>query len=390
MPFLRGSLGFERFTVEGFELDSFTKDHIDLLTHYAAGRTESQSLENVHVGFLGGDHLFDTQFDLSKNFINGAAHFAVRIDTNVIPAAIKAAWLQMELAGIARDNEGAPVTSAQKKEAKEAVEQRCEVEAASGKYRKMKTFPVLWDIGQEQMYFGGPVGNASGLCIDLIERAFKVEFRRLGAGALAKWWASQSDRYDEIEDAKPTNFVDGGWQRSPSWANEHSGLADFLGNEFLLWLWWTSQTQGDTITLDDDSAVTVMLAKTLALECPAGDFGKETITATSPTELPETIRAVQSGKMLRKSGLSLFVEDRRFDLVIQAETFAVSGAKIHLDDDEEFGDEQRIDAIRLLSDTVDALFYRFCDDRTSKTWKKTQAKITTWLQKSSGDQQRAA
>lgn len=390
MPFLRGSLGFERFTVEGFPSDAFSDEHIEILSQNAAGRQSSEALENVHVGFLGGEHLFDQDFDLSKNLINNAAHFSVRIDTNAIPSAIKAAWLQMELAGIAKDNEGGIITKAQKKDAKEAVEHRCETEAATGKYRKMQTFPLLWDLDQEQLYFGGSVGNASGLCTDLVERTFDVELTRVGAGSLAKAWASDHDQYDAIDDAQPADFAAGGWQSPPAWANEHSGLPDFLGNEFLLWLWWTVQTDSDTIALPDESEVTVMLTKTLSLECPRGDSGKETITAESPISLPEAMQAIESGKLPRKTGMTLLSNGRQFDFVMQGETFGISGAKIHLDDDEDFGDEERIDAIRLLSDTTDQMFYAFCERRTAKTWAKDQSQIQSWLQSTGFSQRRSA
>ena len=141
MPFLRGSLGFQRFYVTGFEAEQFGDEHIEILSKHAAGQFETGSAENVHVGFLGGEHLFDQDFDLNKNLINNAVHCSVRFDTNQIPAAYRAAWLQMELAGIAKDSETGVITKTQRKEAKEAVEQRCEVEAATGKFRKMQQFP---------------------------------------------------------------------------------------------------------------------------------------------------------------------------------------------------------------------------------------------------------
>lgn len=379
MPFLRGSLGFERFSVAGFESSQFGDEHIEVLSQHAAGKFQTSSTENIHVGFIGGDHLFDQDFDLNKNLINDAVHCSVRIDTNQIPASIRAAWLQMELAGLAKDSATGVVTKSQRKEAKEAVEQRCEVEAATGKYRKMQQFPVLWDIRHEQLYFGGSVGTASGLCIDLLERCFGVELRRVGAGSLAQAWAIEADRYGEVDDLQPVSFVSNHSQSSHAWANEHSQAPDFLGNEFLLWLWWKLETESDTIALPDESEVTVMLAKTLTLECPLGEWGKETITSESPVKLPEALQAIRSGKLPRKSGMTIVREGRQFDLVLQAETFGISGAKIHLEDEEEFNDDDRIDAIRQLSETTDQLFHAFCDHRSGKAWSKQQKQIAKWL-----------
>ena len=277
-----------------------------------------------------------------------------------------------------------------RKEAKEAVEQRCEVEAASGKYRKMQQFPILWDVEQEMLYFGGSVGTGCGHCLDLLERCFDVEFRRIGAGAIAEAWAIEEERFAELDDLRPVSFISNAHQLEHVWSNEHSQKPDFLGNEFLMWLWWTLENESDTILLSDDSEVTIMLSKTLTLECPRGESGKETITSESPVALPETMLAIRSGKLPRKTGMTMISDGRQFDLVLQAETFGISGAKIHLDDDEDFDDNDRIDAIRLLSESTDLLFHVFCDRRTSSGWKKEQAEISKWINANKKSQSKAA
>ena len=157
-----------------------------------------------------------------------------------------------------------------------------------------------------------------------------------------------------------------------------------------MWLWWTLETETDTIALPDDSDVSVMLTKTLTLECPRGESGKETISAESPVALPEARQAIRSGKLPRKTGMTIVSDGRQFDLVLQAESFAISAAKIHLDDDEEFDDDDRIDAIRLLSDTTDLMFHVFCDHRVSDNWAKQQTQINKWLHESGQAKRRAA
>jgi len=333
MPFLAGSLAFERFSVDGFESSAFDDEHIELLAQYVAGNAKTSAEENTHVGFLGGAHLFDQEFELSKNVINEALHCSVRIDTNEVPAAIRKAWLQMELAAFAKDSPSGVPTKSQKKEAKEAMEQRCIVEAATGKYRKMQQAPFLWDNRQGLLYFGGSAGTASGHCADLLERAFGVQLRRISVGSIAQAWAVEANRVAEVDDLMPACFVPSFHHGQIAWANEHSQAPDFLGNEFLMWLWWTLENETDTISLPDDTEVTVMLNKTLSLECPNGDSGKETISSECPMKLPEAMQAVQSGKLPRKSGMSLVREGQRFDLTLQAESFPISGAKIHLDDE---------------------------------------------------------
>ena len=138
-----------------------------------------------------------------------------------------------------------------------------------------------------------------------------------------------------------------------------------------------------------------MLNRTLSLECPEALSGKETITAESPVRLPEAMHAIGAGKLPRKSGLVLARQDYQHELVIQAETFSVSGAKCQLSSNEDAeektsGQEQRIDALRHLVETLDLLFAAFCQRRFGKSWKREVEEIRRWLQKKAGPSKRSA
>ncbi len=380
MAFLSGSLGFERFCVNGFDSQNFEQSHLDAMQQLAGGKNESTSEENVLVGFLAGEHLFDHDFALEKNVINEALHCGVRVDTNQIPSAIRKAWLQMELAALSKDNSSGRPTKSQRQEAKEAVEQRCSVEAATGKYRKMAQFPVLWDLRLNTLYFGGSGASASGYCAELLERAFNVELTRVSAGTIAHQWALSNNQMDAYDDLMPSNFLPQQPQGQIAWANEHRVEPDYLGNEFLMWLWWTLENVTDTIALSDGSEVTAMLNKTLVLECPYGESGKETISAECPVKLPEASQAIRSGKLPRKTGMTLVRNGQQVDLVLQAETFAIAGAKIHTDpDNDDYQLDDRIESIRTLCETVDLMFHAFCQKRISGNWSNELDHICRWL-----------
>src|SRR5205807_1610011 len=115
---------------------------------------------------------------------------------------------------------------------------------------------------------------------------------------------------------------------SIAWADGDGAVRDFWGNEFLLWLWHTLQNDGDTLRLPDDSEATVMLAKTLTLDCPRGQTGRDCLTDEGPARMPEAFRALQAGKLPRKAGLIVVRHGQQYELTLQAESLAVSGAAL--------------------------------------------------------------
>lgn len=385
MAFLNGSIGFERFHVSEGAVKRFTANHLKKLEEYVSGKVELESPDAVQVGFLGGGHLFDFDFDSEKNIINQAMHFGIRIDSHQVPAAIRKAWMQMELTAITGDNPEARPTKAQRQEAQEAVDQRCEDEIRTGKYHRMQQFPILWDSHLNTIYIGTSSASAVGHAADLIERAFEIEMQKATAGMIAVQYAEREKRNEFLFDTSPSIFQPDLHDGSISWLYADADNFDFLGLEFLLWLWWYVENKSDTIKLSDESEVTMMLTKTLALECPLGEWGKEVFSSESPIQLPEAMQALKGGKLPRKTGLILVREGLQYDFVLQAETLSVSGTKLTLDEDDADTPQDRldgrIDAIRGLSDSIDLLFEAFLARRLAKSWPKELKQIQAWIMK---------
>jgi len=158
---------------------------------------------------------------------------------------------------------------------------------------------------------------------------------------------------------------------------------DFLGNEFLLWLWYQVEGENDTVTLEDHSEVAVMFARSLVLECPRGQTGRQSISADGPTRLPEAKRAVQAGKLPRKAGLTLSRHDEQYELTLTAETLSVSSLRMPPPDsvEERARLEERVTSLRHLLETLDLLYNSFTRARASDAWPKELVKIQKWLQR---------
>ena len=128
MGFLSGTIAFERFRVEGPSFKKFGPKQIEILNRFAIGKIEGISPEEAQVGFLAGQHLFDQDFGLEKNVVSDSLYCGVRIDTNKVPSALRRAWLAIELAPLLAENPHGKLSKAQRQEAQQAVQARCEEE----------------------------------------------------------------------------------------------------------------------------------------------------------------------------------------------------------------------------------------------------------------------
>lgn len=382
MGFFSGRVTFTRFRITGLSPGQFGPEYLERLENNAIGKSRVASKDGVEVGWTAGDHLLDTTFDLAKNIVNDTLHVAMRVDSQKLPSDLLRAYYQIELQALAAGNPSGIPSGRQKKEARQTARERLEAEAADGRFLKRKLIPVLWDGQSNELL----VGSTSATMVDrlhtLFEQTFGLSFEPLSAGRQAFLLAEPRQQTRGIDDATPASFISGVSPSEYAWLPDET-TRDFLGNEFLMWLWFMLDADTDTIPLSDGSEVAVMLSRTLVLECPRGQTGKENITSEGPTRLPEARRAIQAGKLPRRVGLIVVRHDQQYELTLQAESLAVSGAKLPAPEttDERARLEERITQIRHLLETMDLLYDSFNSIRSSDNWTKELARVQKWLQR---------
>jgi hypothetical protein len=381
MAFLSGRLTFARYRVTGSSPGIFGVEQLDRLLEHAIGKQRIVTNDGVEIGWTAGDHILDTLFDLEKNVVNETLNFCLRIDQQKIPGDLLRAYMQTELEAAAASNPSGRPSMRQKREARDAARERLEDEAKDGRFLKRKAYPILWDAPSNELLVGTTSINAIDRLHELFEKTFGVGFEPLTAGRQAYHLAEVRQQTHAADDATPSAFIPGVSPGELAWVLDETSR-DFLGNEFLLWLWYTLDTESE-LTLSDGSEIAVMMVRTLTLECPRAQTGKETITSDGPTRLPEARGAIQSGKLPRKVGLTLVRHDQQYELTIQAETLAVYGVRLPTPEgkDERVRLEERITLLRGLLETLDLLYDAFGRVRFSDDWSKELLKIQKWLQR---------
>jgi hypothetical protein len=379
MGFFSGRASYVRFRVSGRAPRTFGPDYLEQLNGFMIGTQRVAAADGSSVGWIAGDHILDTAFELEKNIINDCLHFALRVDTLKVPGDLLRAYTHVELQGIMEGSPSPAPSLRQKREARERAKERLEREAADGRFLQRKAVPVLWDGLANELHFGATSLSAIERMVTLFQQTFNRKFEMLSAGRQAFLQAEARNQMRAVDDASPSAFVQG-FHGELAWAPDEANR-DFLGNEFLLWLWFYLETEGDTLKLMDDSEATVMLARTLSLECPRGQTGRESIQSEGPTRLPEAHRAIQAGKLPRKVGLTVVRHDAQYELTLQAETLAVNSARLPVPegDDDHARHVERVNQIRHLNETLDLLYNAFGERRFNPDWPKELSRIRKWL-----------
>jgi hypothetical protein len=382
MSFSSGTVSMRRFSVLGSQPKSIDQSHLDALEKHKINPQDSGSVE-IDYGWTAGRHVFDTQFSFEHNVFNDALSFALRVDTNRVPAEIRAAFKIMEEDALAAPNPSGFISNKQKKTVRETLSQKIDDELRTGKYRRSKLTPILWDFPTSTLYTSATSSAAEKL-MELFERTFGLELQPLSAGSLAlNLLKSQAHRRD-YEDLRPTRFVlaDGGDSHYPDypWAAKGPQPKDFLGNEFLLWLWHEADRNQGVIKTDP-AEITLFIDKLLDLDCAYGQSGRDTLRSAGPAQMPEALDALRSAKVPRKLGLILDT-GQQFSLTLSAEPLSVSTARLPEVEDAETPRvlfEERIMLLRDLWRAIDHLFATFLKNRTTSHWESQTNTIRKWI-----------
>ncbi len=388
MGFASGSVTFRRLAVVGKQPASIDQDLLDKLSEHALRPGEFGVPEEVEYGWSGGRHILDGQFSFEHNVFAETLHFALRIDTNQVPGELKKAYQMMEEEAVAATNPSGFISKNQKRDVKDTVRQKLEEDLKSGRFRKSKLLPILWDVSGQTVYCQATGANLEKLH-EIFERTFGLELQPISAGSLALRLLEPLGRRRDYEDLRPTRFALGpeGESQQPEypWVAKGPEPKDFLGNEFMLWLWHGAASHAGTIKTEQVGQVSLFIDKSLELDCAYGATGKDALRGEGPDRMPEAKDALRSGKLPRKAGLVMDVNNQQFTFTFNPEALAVGSLKMPEVEDAETPRalfEERISLLRDLCKSVDALFETFLKVRTGSSWEGHTGTIRKWIAQS--------
>ncbi len=410
MPFQSGRVSFCRFLATGDGPSSVDDTTLATLAEHSFHETAIGAPDEVEAGWITGEHLLDTQFTYEKNGFGATGSMllcALRIDTHNVPAELKYAYRRVNEQALAADNPSGFASKAQKREAADTAGRQLHEDLAAGKFRRSKIVPVLWDFQSKMVYCGTASNKALEQLAAHFFRSFNIRLEPVTPGSLAGRLLRDSGKGRDYEDLQPSAFThapaaaarpedddnDAGHNPAiPSvpWLAGGADLKDFLGNEFLLWLWWMTETAEGLIDIPARPGsgprrdLAIAFDKLLDTDCAWGVLGSQSLRGSGPTRMAEAGKALVTGKWPRKAGLILADASAgsQWELSFQADRWIVSGASLPEVPDAKTPRElidARLMLTRQLADTIDDLFRVFLQARVATSWPAQRKKIRTWI-----------
>ncbi len=386
MGFSSGTVSFRRFAVVGEAPGTIDQALLDKMAEHALRPSDMGVPQEIEYGWSGGRHILDGTFSFENNVYAEALYFALRVDTNKVPGELKQAYQIIEEEAVAKNNPSGFISKNQKRDVKDIIGRKLDDELRSGKFRRSKLLPILWDLASGMLYCNAGASVQDKL-MEIFERTFGLSLLPVSSGSLGLRILEPIHRRRDYEDLRPTRFVPGpeGDEQFPDyhWVLKGAEPKDFLGNEFLAWLWHEADEEGSIETSAGE--ISVFFDRALDLDCAYAQSGRAMLRADGVARMPEAMAGLRSGKVPRKAGLMLEISRRQFNVTLNAESFGYGSLRLPEVEDADNPRvlfEERIALLRDFCKGFDALFSAFLKSRASSGWEGQTDSIRKWIQQS--------
>ncbi|MCK4340498.1 MAG: hypothetical protein KAY37_02090 [Phycisphaerae bacterium] len=380
MAFASGPVSFLRFMIDGSLPTDITDKLVQAVNSRAFGKSGVQS-DGTQSGWIGPRHLFETEIAAEHIACGPFVHLAVRIDRLKAPANVVKAYIRLEEETALQTGGREFLNRGEKRQAREAALIRADQETRAGGFRRMKAYPLLIDLEHQMVYLGNSGPSVADKVMQLFYDTFGRGLEPVDPERVAVRIMERARKTRALESLTPFTLVtppEGYGEAAVGFAGTD---LNFLGKEFLTWLWYRIDADEGPLKVRTGDEVTVMIDKIVRLKCDFGLTGTDVITADSPANLPEARAALRIGKQPTKMGLIVGAPAGEFRFTLDGMRLAVSGLTLPEDETEQDVRarlEQRFESITDVANLLDALFEMFLLSRTDRNWSRDLRSMSAW------------
>lgn len=365
MSFESGSISLMICPLSG----KMPEDYLARLAPYKAGRLDDVKDEPA-IGWVSGRHLLETEIAENTSVFGGHLYVNLRKAERKIPSQLLNAICRREELVYMQANDCLFVPKSEKRRIKE--------DAVERNLMKMppciSATPIVVDLAQGILYFGGTSLTAFDAFVPEFLRAFEVEPVPLSPNELMASLFQQTEL-----DLPSLSFVaDGTVDDEP-----------MPGRDFLTWLWFYAEKNLGVLEVKDLGEFTMMLEGPLTFSFSSAKSkdpdlagaGESVVKKGNPLTSAEAKAALAVGKKLKKAKIMLARSDaEKWTFTFDADTFAFSGLKLPEGEEMEQHSlfQERIEALHTLYTVMRAYFEVFAKSLMGTELANTEKLLRQW------------
>lgn len=158
-----------------------------------------------------------------------------------------------------------------------------------------------------------------------------------------------------------------------------------LGQEFLTWLWYRSDTAPGAFTDKEGQPFSVSMEQRIVVQGGEGENLETASVSGSLSPLREARLGLATGKKVTRALLRLEKEELAWQVTLKAEDFSLNSLKtpkVEKDEEDLDVDAQLLEKLYLMETCVgllDTLFARFLELRLSPDWNNEVREVHAWM-----------
>lgn len=360
MAFERGTFGFRMFTLPR----PLPEDAVERFAGSALPGLNLQSTQEELTGWVTGRHLLDGQITEGTALYGGYLRLnLLHAIKKVPPTLLQAEYRMEEIAQLAAGDREF-LNQKERKEIKDGITSRL---LPTMPYQ-LNAIPMVYEPGADFLYAGA-------LSEKQLDR-FAVYFRyAMGFDVLPADPDEIALRTQQIDPRQlhPTSF-------SPDVPD--AMMENPIGQDFLTWLWFRSETSSGTVDVPGEGNLSYMLQGPLTLVFEGSGAHETVLRKGEPLVSAEARTSLLSGKKLRSARLLVARDEQQWQCTLDAEHFSFRSMK--LPDDEAMDPigrfQERMVFLETFRKTFLHLYAQFLTERAeSAQWKPVQKKIQSWV-----------
>lgn len=370
-----GSIGVQRYRVRGGVPEDLRRLATAGMEMRAAMPIDPRSDEDRSHGWAHAEDPHYTAFPDDGHIVGDWLVATMRVDTLRIPRAQMLPILRERLQAHEAET-GTPPDRRTRK--------RIELEVRRVlRHRVLPTvraYDFAWHLPTGLVLSWATGATTAELFLDLFETTFDRALEPLGPAAVA---AEAVEFAAALEVLRPTpEFLAGFTHHVANSIGVDGDLRTrtFLGREFLSWLLWRAECEGASVASSQRGRVAVRIGSRVTTTSLAGEVGSCPMRGMAPGGSLEARAALFRGGTVSQMAVALEAGAVGWEAVVSS-GFDLRGVKLPDDDSEDLDGRiaRRLDAIRELSELLDAAFVEFLRVRLGESWRENVANIGEWL-----------